>query len=185
MAGLPQRRKVFVSYSRIDEREVASFVNHWASVQGVFTPKMIGAGSRYDPIQSQQADYIMSVIRRDFIGDATVTMLLLGSCTHARRYVDWELKASLRQGEYSPNGLFAVLLASQDGSAWLPDRFRDNWSRNRECYARFWPSPGSAQQLRGYIEDAFAARTTRTHLIDNPQDMMRYNGRCRVHGVTH
>lgn len=180
------KRKVFVSYSRIDEVEVRAFVQQWAVSEGVFIPKLIGAGSRYDLIESEEADYIMSVIRRDFIGDATVTMVLVGECTHSRRYVDWEIKASLRRGEYLPNGLLGVTLPSRDGAALLSPRFERNWTENHvNCYARYKRPPRSADELRGYIEDAFSARTDRATLIDNPQEMMRYNSRCRSHGVTH
>jgi hypothetical protein len=36
----------------------------------------------------------MSEIRRKYLGNASVTIVLIGSCTHSRRYVDWEIKLS-------------------------------------------------------------------------------------------
>ena len=35
------------------------------------------------------------------------------SLSHSRRYVDWEIKTSLRRGSYTPNGLLGIILPSQ------------------------------------------------------------------------
>ncbi len=39
--------------------------------------------------------------------------------------------------------------------------------------------------LGQWIEDAYSARTSRAHLIENRQDMMKYNAQCKVCGITH
>ncbi len=118
--------------------------------------------------------------------DSTVTIVLIGKCTHGRRYVDWEIKTSLQRGDYVPNGLLGILLPSRGNSDYLPSRFRDNWQRGEfDCYARYRAYPTSAQQLADWIEDAYNARTTRAHLIQNKADMMKYNSKCLVCGITH
>jgi hypothetical protein len=128
----------------------------------------------------------MGEIRRTYLGDSTVTIVLIGKCTHSRRYIDWEIKASLRQGDvYTPNGVIGILLPSAGTSAHLPERFQANWNREGNCYARYHSSPISAQQLSEWIEDAYAARTTRNWMIQNTADMMLYNGKCKACGVTH
>jgi hypothetical protein len=182
----PVRRKVFISYFRADRAEVEAFVAYWGGAQNVFIPQIIGAYGE-DLINSDDAEYVIGQIRTRYITDSTVTMVLIGPCTHSRRHVDWEIKASLRQGEvYTPNGLLGVILPNQGNAAWLPPRFEANWNReNRDCYARYYVAPTSSDQLRSWIEDAYFARTTRAHLIVNPADTMRYNGRCRVCAVTH
>jgi hypothetical protein len=137
-------------------------------------------------VNSGDTEYVMSVVRRDFLGDSTVTLLLLGTCTHSRRYVDWELKASLRQGDYYvPNGLLAVSLPSAPRSLHLPPRFQANWRQDGNGYAQWQAPPTQADQLGAWIETAFSARTTRSHLISNSQDMMRNNARCLACGSTH
>jgi hypothetical protein len=186
MPYLGIRRKVFVSYYGADQVEVDAFVERWATVERVFIPKILGPGPDYDRVDSSNSEYVMSVIRRDHLGDSSVTIVLIGACTHSRRYVDWEIKASLRQGEYAPNGLAGIILPSQGTSAHLPPRFRENWkAENADYYARYWPPPSSAAQLAMWIEDAYAARESRAHLIRNSQDLMGYNAKCSVHGVTH
>lgn len=64
-------------------------------------------------IHSPNPVYVMQCIRRDYIGDSTVTIVLVVGCTHSRRYVDWEIKASLQQAaDGSPNGLIGIQMPS-------------------------------------------------------------------------
>lgn len=186
MAYYGIKRKVFISHYKGDRTEVDSFIYTWATLEGVFIPKVLGAGENYDYIDSTKPEYVMSQIRDKYLGDSTVTIVLIGACTHSRRYVDWELKTSLRRGQELPNGVIGILLPSQGDSAFLPPRIKDNWSRGEvNCYARYRSAPVTADQLGEWIEDAFNARTTRAHLIQNSQDMMKYNSKCLVHGETH
>ncbi len=77
------------------------------------SPKYWVANDNYDFINSTDTDYVMKCIRENYLSDSTVTIVLIGSCTHSRRYVDWEIKSSLRQGQYTtPNGLIGILLPS-------------------------------------------------------------------------
>jgi hypothetical protein len=164
---------------------VDDFVDKWAYREDIFTPKVLGVSSNDDFINSDNPEYVMSKIREKYLGDSTVTIILMGTCTHSRRYVDWEIKTSLRRGSYTPNGLIGIILQSKGSSAYLPPRFEANWSKGQNCYARYWLAPDSAQQLAGWIEDAFDARTSRANLIENSASMMKYNRQCNVHGVTH
>ena len=185
MASTPKRR-VFISFYQGDRAEVDAFIDRWATPAGVFIPKALGTSDNDDFINSTNTDYVMRQIRQKYLGDSTVTIVLLGSCTHSRRYVDWEIKSSLRRGTYTPNGLMGILLPSQGTSADLPPRLAENWAAGHgNCYARYWIHPTSAAELRGWIEDAHDARTSRAQLINNSADMMKYNGKCKVHDMTH
>jgi hypothetical protein len=126
------KRRVFISFYQGDRKEVDDFVARWSTREGVFTAYVLGAGDNDDFIDSTNVDYVMSQIRAKYIKDSTVTIVLLGSCTHSRRYVDWEIKASLRQGQDGlPNGLLGVLLPSAGTSAHLPERFQLNLGARR------------------------------------------------------
>lgn len=180
------RRKVFISHYKGDRKEVDEFIQKFAIENKVFIPYVLGANENDDFINSTNTDYVMSQIRRKYLLDTTVTIVLIGSCTHSRRYVDWELKSSLRQGEYIPNGVMGIILPSQGSSAYLPPRLKDNWNKDHHnCYARCWVYPNSPEQLVRWIEDAYNARRSRTHFIKNSQDMMKYNARCKVCRITH
>jgi hypothetical protein len=113
-------------------------------------------------------------------------MVLIGNCTHSRRHVDWEIKASLRQGaDCKPNGLLGILLPSKGNSAYLPPRFAANYNAEQNCYARYRRAPDSTSDLARWIEDAYSARGTRSGLIKNSRDMMGHNSACLVCKETH
>lgn len=186
MAYYGIKRKVFISHYKGDRAEVDAFIQRWATIEGVFIPKVLGAGENYDYIDSTNPEYVISQIRQKYLGDSTVTIVLIGTCTHSRRYIDWELKTSFQRGQELPNGVIGILLQSQGNSAHMPQRLKDNWNKEgTNCYARYCAAPTTADQLGSWIEDAFNARTTRAHLIQNSQDMMKYNSKCLVHDVTH
>lgn len=177
------KRKVFISHYKGDQVEVDDFI---AGFDGVFIPKVLGANDNDDFINSSDTNYVMQRIRDQYLDDSTVTIVLLGSCTHSRRYVDWEIKSSLQQGEFLPNGLIGIVLPSGNNKAILPGRLKDNWNKeHQDCYARFKPYPSSELSLIDWIEDAYQARTARAHLISNPPDMMKNNSKCTICKVTH
>jgi hypothetical protein len=162
------KRKVFISHYKGDREEVDAFINKFANEEKVFTPYVLGANNNDDFIDSTDTAYVMKQIRKKYLQDSTVTIVLIGSCTHSRRYVDWEIKSSLRQDDYAPNGLLGILLPSQGKSAHLPDRFKSNWNKDEnDCYARYYSYPSSASVLGRWIDDAFNARTKRNQFIVN------------------
>ena len=181
----PIRRKVFISHPHIHQAETDWFVHSFGDV---FIAKAVGTFRDDNRIDSSNPEYTMSVIRADYIGDSTVTIVLVGCCTHSRRYVDWEIKGSLMQGkDRLPNGLIAIQMPSSGAAAYLPERFAANWKRDdANCYARYYRYPISKDELRSWIEDAFAARTSRAQLIENRHDTMwGYDHKCEIHGIVH
>jgi hypothetical protein len=181
-AGEEVRRKCFISYYKKDTPAVEKFIQDFAKV---FIPKAIGVEGGDELIDSDDSEYVMSKIRSEYLGDSTVTICLIGTCTHSRRYIDWELKTSLRQGAYIPNGLIGILLP-QMNSGHLPPRFAENWQKDEsKCYALYRAYPTSTEVLKAWIENAFKRRTEKAALITNSQTMMKYNGKCRVHNETH
>jgi hypothetical protein len=161
-------------------------------VENVSTPEALGSFDNDDFINSNNPEYVMGEIRRRHLLNSSVTILLVGKCTHSRRYVDGEPKSSLRRGANVPNGLVAFVLPSAmppafglfgpiewHQRAWpvIPDRLTANWDFNQQdnCYARYFVMPTSAEELRGHIEAAVGNRTHRAHLIQNDAIMMKNN----------
>lgn len=179
------KRKVFISHYKGDKDEVEAFIKIFATEENVFIPKVLGVSDNDDFIESTDTDYVMTQIRKKYLDDSTVTIVLIGSCTHSRRYVDWELKTSFRQGNYTPNGVIGILLPSQGTSAHMPLRLKEHWSNIEECYVSYKSYPSTAKTLHDWIEDAYDARTSKAHLIKNSQEMMKYNGKCNECKVTH
>jgi Thoeris protein ThsB, TIR-like domain len=178
----PIRRKVFISYHHADEDEIQRFIKTFDHAWDSFIARGIGAGMTGDIVDSADTDYVMSRIRLEYLRDSSITLVMIGNCTWSRRYVDWELQASLRSGDtVIPNGVLAIKLPSYSGGIY-PDRLSKNLWRQagygNDCYARVYGMPISAGQLMAYFEDAYKARNTRRHLIINPRDRMGYNRDC-------
>jgi hypothetical protein len=172
----PVRRKCFLSYHSADVDEVAEFIESYSHV---FVPKVIGI-SDDDAIDSDDSDYVFDRIREKYLQDSTVTIVLVGKCTWARRYVDWEVYSSLRNDSKNRrSGLLAITLKSTANYVGkrLPDRVDDNVS-NTSLYARWKKYPTSDDDLAAWIEDAYNARTTRAHLINNTRVRKKYNSTC-------
>lgn len=121
------RRKVFISHYGADRFEVDAFIRNFSNV---FIPKVLGANNNDNFFNSSDTNYVMQRIREVYLQDSTVTIVLIGACTHSRRYIDWEIKSSLRQGGFTPNGLMGIVLPSRNNNAFLPERFQLNWNSN-------------------------------------------------------
>lgn len=187
MAYRGVRRKVFISHYKGNVTAARNFIDKWAYDEEVFIPKQLSVYDDEDFISSNNTDYVMSQIRKKFLGDSTVTIVLIGTCTHSRRYVDWEIKSSLQQGETPPNGLLGIVLPGFQKAPYLPERFSKNFSNKKACYAYYHWAPNTAEQLGRWINKAYSARTdkNKTKLIVNSQDMWKYNRKCKVCGITH
>lgn len=175
------RRKVFLSYHHDDQAEVQQFINTFDHTRDVFIRRAIGVDMANDIINSTDTNYVMRRIRENYLSDSTVTIVLIGKCTWARRYVDWEIQASLRQGEtIKPNGLLGIVLPSAGKKPIPPDRLQKNLlgQNSDEGYARWYWYPERKDTLANWIEDAFQARTDRSQFIDNPRDRFSYNKQC-------
>lgn len=173
------RHKCFISYHADDADEVTQFIADFGTE---FIAKTVGVTDEDDFIDSHDSDYVMDQIRTKYLGDSSVTIVLMGACTWARRYVDWEVYSSLRDSKYSKvNGLLAIQLPSADGCT-LQARVNDNIVRMANGtdigYARYYVYPGSQSVLRGWISDAFAARTSRRSLINNTRSRRLSSATC-------
>lgn len=173
------RRKCFISYHHTDQQAVDQFVRDFDHAYDCFIARGLGEEMPGDVINSTNTDYVMAKIRERFLADSTVTIVMIGRCTWARRYVDWEIQSSLRRGEYTiPNGLLGIRLSTA-GS--FPERFVANlssdWPR-MDCYGRHMDYPTSVWDLTNAIEAAYQRRTTHAHLINNPRERMLNNWPC-------
>lgn len=176
-AASPVRHKVFFSYHAADAEEVLEFIS---TNTDIFIPRAIGMeedGS--DIIDSTNVEYIRRTIRSKFLKDSTVTLVALGECTWARKFVDWEIYTSLRS-DPNPNGLLAVQLPSVAGtSPALPLRLSQNYSGpGEESYATYYTPPASQADLRNWIQRAFDARVRYRNLIDLGGKLRERNSVC-------
>ncbi|WP_349879184.1 TIR domain-containing protein [Micromonospora sp. HUAS YX12] len=176
------RHKCFLSYYSEDAEEVLAFVEKFSTV---FIPKTVGISDDYPWVNSDDDDYVMDVIRDDYLADSTVTLVFIGKCTWSRKFVDWEVYSSLRRDKNNHlNGLLAIQLPSavDQPTAKLPDRVNKNVRRDANGadvgYARYNVYPSSEASLQAWIEDAFQARKTRDGLIVLGGPRRKANSAC-------
>ncbi|WP_333758639.1 TIR domain-containing protein [Streptomyces sp. ISBFB 2968] len=176
----PVRHKCFLSYHAVDAEEVLAFVEKFGNY---FIPRAIGVSEDDPVIESEDSDYIMDRIRSKYLSDSTVTMVMVGKCTWARKFVDWEVYSSLRRDKVNRlNGLIAIQLPSgKSAGGSLPARVSNNVIREEEKdigYARYYAYPNSGTTLQSWVQDAFDARQTRSHLIRNSLARKKINSYC-------
>ncbi len=169
------RHKCFVSYHVADLQEVEAFLDTFGEE---FIPRAIGVTDDDDFINSNDDDYIKDRIREEYLSDSTVTIVLVGEGTWGRKYVDWEISATLRNDSVNRrSGLLVMPLPSKGNSAHLPDRVKDNWVQgdSDNSYALYYTFPTSRTTLRNYIEEAFNSRTPKAHLVNNSRALRQRN----------
>ena len=177
------RHKCFISYHHDDQEEVDEFVATFDDERKVFIARGIGLQMEQDIIDSTDTEYVMRRIRELYLKDSTVTIVLMGKCTWARRYVDWEIQASLRHGEtVTPNGLLGIKLPSfPKRGGRFPERLLMNLKQSddqEDCYARLMEYPSRKDTLANAIDAAFNRRKTHTKWIVNPRERFIYNRSC-------
>src|SRR5688572_23612101 len=97
----PARRKVFISYQHHGNRsyytEFSRFFSAYEAVEDHSVER---------EIDSDDAEYVSRCIRENYIKGSSCTIVLCGPTTYQRKFVDWEIKASLD----SQHGLVGVNL---------------------------------------------------------------------------
>ena len=170
------RHKIFVSYHHQDQEEVDKFIRTFDHDRDVFIARAVGSDETMDElINSDDDDYVMRRIREDHLSDSTVTLLFIGKDTWSRKFVDWELAASLHQGPVAgkPNGVVAIL-SPELTEVILPDRLAENLQTG---YAKFYPYPKNRAQLAKWVEEAYQAREdeAKRKLVRNSRTKLKRN----------
>ena len=170
------RHRCFVSHHKANSTAVKNFVEEFSDV---FTAKTVGVTDEDDFIDSEDDEYVMRRIREKYLSNTTVTIVLIGECTKARKYVDWEIASSLRNDPVNGrSGLLGINMESVGSRPLAPPRLGDNYDSKDKAgsYALYRIYPSSAQVLRNAIQTTFDRRAT--HTPDNARDLFKYNRKC-------
>ncbi|MFM0111716.1 TIR domain-containing protein [Paraburkholderia nemoris] len=184
LVAAPPKRRCFISYHHADELATRHFIQTFSTSGQVFTSRALGIELEPDIVNSSDTDYVLRRIRERYLANTSVTIVMIGRCTRSRRYVDWEIAASLRNMPGGPaNGLLGIKLPSYVNGDGYPDRLNANLLPppvlpGQECYARAINYPASAQELATAIEAAYQRRQFVSHLIDNSAPRFAYNKQC-------
>lgn len=159
-------RNIFLSFHQADELEA----NIWKRRFGQYFNEIRSLGlSEFgndfaEHIESGDSDYVMRKIREEKISGTSCTVVLIGQCTWARRYVDWEIAATLRNFTDSQRGgLIGVQLPGARDQGWsrLPPRLELNIENDQGRdvgYARFYQPAPSDGTIAQWVDDAVARR---------------------------
>jgi hypothetical protein len=179
-------RNIFLSFHQSDEIEA----NVWCRRFGGYfneirTLGLHEHGDEYaEHINSGDTDYVMSRIREDQIAGTSCTVVLIGKCTWARRYVDWEIAATLRNfTDSARGGLIGVQLPSAQDHGWttLPPRLALNIKDEDGAetgYARFYPPAPSDDSIARWVDDAVVRRDEMEPTTGSTSDLMVNNRTC-------
>lgn len=163
------KRKIFVSYHHGgDQSHYDAFSTTFSDTYDVITDNSLERA-----IDSEDVEYVMRRIREDYIHGTSCTIVLVGAKTHLRKYVDWEIKATLDK----QHGLIGVqlptLVPDSRNQVQVPPRLNDNIKSGYALWLSWSQFTASTSNCRQAIEDANSRSKT---LIDNSRDRRLKNG---------
>ena len=129
-----KRHNVFISYHHAQDQK---YKDRFLRMMGNnIIDKSVDLGGIID--QNQPTEATLQHIREEYISQASVTVVLIGPCTWQRKYVDWEIGASLRDTNHNPRcGLLGILLPNHPdfqrrphNPQLMPPRLADNCDEN-------------------------------------------------------
>lgn len=167
---VPTKRKVFVSYHHDSDQ----FYYNEFSRTFETTYEAVQDNSLDRWIDSEDPEYVMRRIRETYITGTSCTLVLCGPHTRWRKYVDWEIKATLDK----EHGLIGVNLPhnpmDSQGRVHKPDRLQDNLDSGYAVWVHWGQLSAASGNLCQYIE---LANCKPRILISNGRPLRERNGR--------
>lgn len=165
------KRKVFVSYHHVDQEAVNYFRTTYGSTLEVFGDK-----SLTKPFNSMDTEYVYRKIRENHIHGSSVTIVVIGNETWKRKYVDWEINATIAKD----HAVLGILLPGitptpySDGISRrrIPQRLFDN---HQSGYAHIIEWPSSARELTDAITHSVNKSKANSKLKNNSAPLMSRN----------
>ena len=110
IAATTLRHKVFISYHHANDQSFKNDLLTLNAQHNIFIDSSVDTGDVSDALSDQS---IRQLIRDDYLGDSTVTILLVGLQTWGRKHIDWELFSSMYDGAVNKkSGILVINLPS-------------------------------------------------------------------------
>lgn len=146
----PTKRKNFVSYHHHNDRE---FYNQFVQLFKD-SYELIHDNSVDRIIDSDDAEYIIRNIRENYLTGSSCTVVLCGKETPYRKFVDWEIKATLDK----EHGLIGINLPTNplngNGKCVVPGRLLDNINSGYAMWIQWNTIVGNPRFLTNVLNDA-------------------------------
>lgn len=141
--------KVFVSFHHANDQKKADYLRDTYGADNTLIDRSLA-----DAYDDKTDDEILALIRTNHLKDSTVTIVLIGSETANRKWVDWEIYSSLRPyGSRTRNGLLGIYLPT---AGQTPLRLQDNIDSG---YAVTMKWENLSTQLSSKIDEAYNNKT--------------------------
>lgn len=147
----PVKHKIFISYHHRGDQD------YYDAFSKTFhdTYNVIYDNSLERRVDSNNVDYVMRQIREKYLTGTSCTIVLVGAKTWGRKYVDWEIKATLDK----KHGLVGVHLPTaarnpDNNHILVPDRLFDNIDSGYALWISWQELTSSSAQLERYIAEA-------------------------------
>jgi hypothetical protein len=162
-------RRIFVSYHHGGDREYYEAFSRLAAD----AYDAVEDNSVERLIDSDDAEYVLRTIRENYITGTSCTVVLCGAQTPWRKFVDWEIKATLDR----QHGVIGANLPTNppdaNGRFTVPGRLYDNIESGYAVWTTWADLVSSAVRLRAFVEDA---NQRNRMLIRNGRAMRTRNG---------
>lgn len=156
------RRRVFVSYHHGGDRNYYDTFCKFYEVKH----EIVHDNSPQRAIESDDPDYVIRRLREGFLTGASTTIVLCGRNTPGRKYVDWEILASLNQ-DMGLIGIYLPTARRNDDKVIVPDRLHDNVASGYALFRAWDTLQNDADALSAWIEESL---TRDKALIKNGRD---------------
>lgn len=166
LTGLKKpKRKVFISYHHeMDQSQYNLFSRYFSDTLELFYDNSLER-----LLDSTDAEYLNRAIREEHVFGTSLTIVLCGAETYKRRWIDWEIHATL----YYKHGLLGIALPtcarSPDKKCIVSQRLYENIQSG---YAVWMQWTQDANILNAGIEEA-VRRSSQTSLITNSAPKMK------------
>lgn len=112
-----EMHKVFISYHHRNDQGYKASLVRFGEENGIFVDRSVDTGDISDSLNDET---IREKIRDEYLRDSTVTILLVGTDTKARKHIDWEIYSSMFDGQLNKkSGVLVVTLPTIDnGNVW-------------------------------------------------------------------
>lgn len=164
LLGESVKHSIFVSYHHGGDRAYYdAFTNLFADQYGIVQDNSVER-----EIDSDDVEYVYQRIREEYITGSSCTVVLCGAQTPWRKFVDWEIKATLDK----EHGLIAVQLPTNPRFA-VPARLLENTQTGYAVWTSWIQLSANPKLLLKLIEQANARSKS---LIRNNHGLRTRNG---------
>jgi len=109
------KHKVFISYHHDNDQWYKNELLRLNKLHNIFIDGSVDTGDIDDRLDNET---IRQIIRDNYLKDTTVTILLVGTETKDRKYIDWELKSSMINGAVNKKSGILVINLPSTGSTY-------------------------------------------------------------------